>query len=81
MPQSNRRFFDESSAAKALGLPLNTFRAMIRAGTLPGPVPSAGLYDIVALHDACDRLSGLARGQAEKRMKTSRAKQMETTGG
>lgn len=80
MPHSQPRFFDESGAAKALGLPLNIFRNMVKGGVLPGPVPSAGLYDIEALHAACDKLSGLGRGQAEKRMKTSRAKAMEAMG-
>lgn len=76
MTQMQPRFFEEAAAAKSLGLPLNTFRNMVRAGSLPGPVPAAGLYDLHALHAACDKLSGLARGQAERRMKTSRAKAM-----
>jgi len=74
--QRQPRFFDETGAARALGLPLNIFRNMVKAGSLPGPVPSAGLYDLEALHAACDKLSGLGRGQTDRRMKTSRAKAM-----
>lgn len=76
MTRTQRRFYGEASAAKALGLPLDTFRNMVRAGTLPGPVPAVELFDIHALHDACDKLSNLPRGQTERRTKTSRAKAM-----
>jgi hypothetical protein len=76
MTQTQPRFYEEADAAKALGLPLNTFRAMVRAGSLPGPVPAVGLFDLHALHAACDQISGIARGQTERRMKTSRAKAM-----
>ena len=53
------RFRPETEAAKALGIPLSTFRYWVSIGLLPIAIRDLGLYDMKALHTACDRLSGL----------------------
>ena len=53
------RFRLEADAAKTLGIPLSTFRHWVSIGVLPTAIPDLGLYDMKALHKACDRLSGL----------------------
>ena len=53
------RFVTERDAAEALGLPLSNFRHWVKIGRLPGLVADVQLYDLKALHAACDRFSGL----------------------
>lgn len=53
------RFRSESDAAKALGIPISTFRSWVAGGHLPRAVPDLGLYDMKAVETACDKISGL----------------------
>lgn len=53
------RLLSEHDACKATGLPLATFRAWVRLGRLPQPIPDCGLYDLKAIDAALDRFSGI----------------------
>ena len=57
------RFRSETEAAKALGIPLSTFRSWVESGILPKTLPDLGLYDMKALEKACDRISGLGSSE------------------
>jgi hypothetical protein len=54
------RYVSESRGAEALGLPLATFRHWVTIGRLPAPVADVQLFDLKALHAACDRFAGLS---------------------
>jgi hypothetical protein len=61
MAISEPRFANPLTAARRLGLPLWRLEGLVRAGKLPGPLEDAGgLYDMVALNRAFDRISGIA---------------------
>jgi hypothetical protein len=49
----------EQKAAKAVGIPLATFRHLVAKGLLPKPLPEFGLYDRKAIDAALGRLSGI----------------------
>ena len=53
------RLLSEKHAAKALGIPLATFRDLVATGKLPKPLDQFGLYDMKAIDAAFDRISGL----------------------
>lgn len=57
------RFVQEDAAARILGLPISNFRHWVKIGRLPGPVADVQLYDLNALHIACDRISGIGAPQ------------------
>jgi hypothetical protein len=53
------RLVSEQHAAQQIGLDLATFRAWVKCGRLPKPLPDCGKYDLKAIDAALDRISGL----------------------
>jgi hypothetical protein len=53
------RLVTEEEGADYIGLPLATFRAWVEIGRLPKPIPDVDKFDIKALDQAIDRISGL----------------------
>jgi hypothetical protein len=53
------RLAKENEAAEYIGLDLPTFRAWVRCGRLPQPLPDCGKYDLKAIDVALDGISGL----------------------
>ena len=53
------RLVSEQHAAQQIGLDLATFRAWVKCGRLPIPLPDCGKYDLKAIDAALDRISGL----------------------
>lgn len=49
----------EQHAAQQIGLDLATFRAWVKCGRLPKPLPDCGKYDLKAIDAALDHISGL----------------------
>jgi hypothetical protein len=54
-----RRLCSESEAVELTGIPLATFRAWVEMGKLPRPISDLGLYDMKAIDQAIDKISGL----------------------
>ena len=67
------RLVTERVAAFTVGLDVATFRAWVKCGRLPPPVPDVGLYDLKAVDAALDRVSGL--GSPANALDAWRAKQ------
>ncbi len=53
------RLISEQAASQQIGLDLATFRAWVKSGRLPKPLPDCGKYDLKAIDAALDRISGL----------------------
>jgi hypothetical protein len=54
-----RRLLSESECIEETGIPLATFRAWVEIGKLPRPIADLGLYDMKAIDQAIDKISGL----------------------
>jgi hypothetical protein len=54
-----RRLVSEQEAVEETGIPLATFRSLVQSKRLPGPIPEIGKYDMKAIDQGIDRLSGL----------------------
>jgi hypothetical protein len=59
MPARLRRLLTETELADALGIPLATVRHLVAIGRLPKPLEEFNRYDMEAIDDALDRMSGL----------------------
>jgi hypothetical protein len=66
------RLVSEKDASDAVGLDLATFRAWVASGRLPKPLPDCGKWDVKALDQAIDLISGL--GGAANALDAWRAK-------
>ena len=55
------RFGTEKEAADYLGLPIATFRDLVGAKRLPGLVAEFGKYDLKAIDEAADTISGVGK--------------------
>ena len=53
------RLAAEKDAAEAIGLDLATFRQWVECGRLPKALPDCGKFDLKAIDDALDRISGI----------------------
>jgi hypothetical protein len=53
------RLVTDQEGADYIGLPLATFRAWVEIGRLPKPIPDVDKFDIKALDQAIDGISGL----------------------
>jgi predicted site-specific integrase-resolvase len=49
----------EKETAETIGLELSTFRTWVACGRLPGPIEDCGKYDLKAIDQALDRISGI----------------------
>jgi predicted site-specific integrase-resolvase len=63
------RLATEKEAADSIGLDLATFKAWVECGKLPKPIPDCGKYDLKAIDQAVDRISGLGSSSGEGRKK------------
>ena len=54
-----RRLVDEQTAAKEVCIPLATFRSWVEIGKLPRPIADVNMYDLKAIDQAIDKISGL----------------------
>jgi hypothetical protein len=54
-----RRLVSEQEAVEETGIPLATFRSWVQSKRLPGPLPEIDKYDMKAIDQAIDRISGL----------------------
>jgi hypothetical protein len=54
-----RRLVSEQEAVEETGIPAATFRNWVATGRLPKPLPELGKYDMKAIDQAIDRISGL----------------------
>jgi predicted site-specific integrase-resolvase len=54
-----RRLVSDKEAAKEIGIPLATFKAWVEMGRLPKPLPDCGKFDLKAIDQAIDKISGL----------------------
>ena len=54
------RLASEQRAAEEVGLDVATFRAWVKCGKLPKPLPDCGKFDLRAIDAALDRISGLS---------------------
>jgi hypothetical protein len=57
-----RRLVSEKEAVEETGIPLATFRSWVEIGRLPKPLPDIDKYDMKAIDQAIDRISGLGSG-------------------
>jgi hypothetical protein len=57
-----RRLVSEKEAAAEIGLELSQFKAWVDCGRLPKPLADCGKYDLKAIDQAIDRISGLGGG-------------------
>lgn len=53
------RLATEKEVAIYIGLDLATFRQWVGSGRLPKPLPDCGKYDLKAIDNALDRISGI----------------------
>jgi len=54
-----RRLVTEKEAVDETGIPLATFRSWVAIGKLPKAIADLGLFDMKAIDQAIDRISGL----------------------
>jgi hypothetical protein len=54
-----RRLVSEKEAVDETGIPAATFRNWVATGKLPRPIPDLGLFDMKAIDQAIDKISGL----------------------
>jgi hypothetical protein len=67
-----RRLASEREASDETGIPLATFRSWVATGRLPKPLPDIDKYDMKAIDQAIDKISGL--GGATNALDAWRAK-------